>query len=109
MKPQPTSDLQSNSLLDSQIYKRQIRTEIKQSSSSTWWPFDLGRLGKLSFFIEIICWASWISHVQNTELPSIFFTAQALIYQFMKSDKFASEFSGLWRAWENILLNILQT
>ena len=40
MKPQLTSDLQSNSLLDSQTYKRQINTENQQSSSSTRWPFS---------------------------------------------------------------------
>ena len=38
--------------------------------------FVLGRLEKLSFFIEIICWAHWISQVQSTGLPSIFLWAQ---------------------------------
>ena len=37
--------------------------------------FVLARLENLSFFIEIICWAHWISQVQSTALPSIFFTA----------------------------------
>ena len=35
-------------------------------------------LENLSFFIEIICWAHWISQVQSTGLPSIFFKSTAL-------------------------------
>ena len=38
--------------------------------------FVLGGLENLSFFIEIICWAHWISQVQSTGLPSIFLRAQ---------------------------------
>jgi len=38
--------------------------------------FVLGRLENLCFFIEIICWAHWISKVQRTELCSIFLGAQ---------------------------------
>ena len=38
--------------------------------------FVPGRLENLSFFIEIICWAPWISLVQSTGLPSIFLRAQ---------------------------------
>ena len=38
--------------------------------------FVLGRLENLSFFLEIICWAPWISQVQSTGLPSIFVRAQ---------------------------------
>ena len=38
--------------------------------------FVLGRLENLSFFIEIICWAHWISQAQSTGLPSIFSRAQ---------------------------------
>ena len=30
----------------------------------------------LLFFIQIICWAHWISQVQSTGLPSIFLRAQ---------------------------------
>ena len=41
------------------------------------WPltFVLGQLENLCFFIEIICWAHWISQVQSTGLPSIFLRA----------------------------------
>ena len=38
--------------------------------------FLLGRLENLCFFIEIICWAHWISQVQSTGFPSIFLRAQ---------------------------------
>ena len=41
--------------------------------------FVLGRLENLSFFIEIICWAPWISQVQSTGLPSIFVRAQPCV------------------------------
>ena len=34
--------------------------------------FAFGRIENLGFLIEIICWASWISQVQSTGLPSIF-------------------------------------
>ena len=37
--------------------------------------FVLRRLENLCFFIEIICWAHWISQVQSTGLPSIFLRA----------------------------------
>ena len=37
--------------------------------------FVLGQLENLCFFIEIICWAHWISQVQSTGLPSIFLRA----------------------------------
>ena len=37
----------------------------------------LGRLENLCFFIQIICWAHWISQVQSTGLPSIFLRAQS--------------------------------
>ena len=51
--------------------------------------FVLGRLENLSFFIEIICWASWISHVQSTGLPSIFVRAQPRVKatQSVKQDR----------------------
>ena len=39
-------------------------------------PFDPGRLEKLRVFVDIICWAPWISLVQSTKLPSIFLKAQ---------------------------------
>ena len=41
--------------------------------------FVLGRLENLSFFIEIVCWATWISQVQSTGLPSIFVRAQPCV------------------------------
>ena len=38
--------------------------------------FVLGWLENLCFFIEIICWAHWISQVQSPGLPLIFLRAQ---------------------------------
>ena len=38
--------------------------------------FALGRLENLTFFIQIICWAPWISQFQSSGLPSIFLRAQ---------------------------------
>ena len=38
--------------------------------------FALGQLENLTFFIQIICWAPWISQVQSTGLPSIFLRVQ---------------------------------
>ena len=38
--------------------------------------FVLRWLENLSFFIEIKCWAPWISQVHSTGLPSIFLRAQ---------------------------------
>ena len=50
------------------------RADVLQPISSGPWylSFFLGQIGNLSFFIEIICWAPWISQVQSTGLPSIF-------------------------------------
>ena len=38
--------------------------------------FALGGLENLTFFIQIICWAPWISQFQSSGLPSIFLRAQ---------------------------------
>lgn len=38
--------------------------------------FSLGWLENLSFFVQIICWAPWILHVQSTRLSSIFLRAE---------------------------------
>ena len=38
--------------------------------------FALGRLGNLSFLIQIICWAPLILQFQSTGLPSIFLRTQ---------------------------------
>ena len=36
----------------------------------------LGQLENVSFFIQILCWAPWISQLQSTGPPSIFLRAQ---------------------------------
>ena len=38
--------------------------------------FAYGRLDYLRFFMQIICWAPYISQFQSTGLPSIFLRAQ---------------------------------
>ena len=49
---------------------------LAESSGPQRLTFVLGRLENFSFFIQIICWAHWISQVQSTGLPSIFLRAQ---------------------------------
>ena len=41
--------------------------------------FALGRLKNLNFFIQIICWAPYISQLHNSGLPSIFLRAQPCV------------------------------
>ena len=61
-----------------------VRETVKEGlglfSSSTWWPvvsnFCPWLLENLSLFIEILCWAPWISQVQSTGLLLIFLRAQ---------------------------------
>ena len=47
--------------------------------------FVVGWLGNLCFFIQIVCWAHWISQVQSTGLPSIFLKAQPWVVAIGKS------------------------
>ena len=56
--------------------------------------FALGRLENLNFFIQIICWAPWISQVHNSGLPSIFLRAQpCVLLIIILHDTFFSLFS----------------
>ena len=57
--------------------------------------FVLGRLENLSFFIEIICWAHWISQVQSTGLPSILLRAQPWIWYFLEHQPDQEKISSL--------------
>ena len=52
--------------------------------------FVLGRLENFSFFIEIICWAPWISQVQSTGLPSILVRAQPCIWNIIDTSTILS-------------------
>ena len=52
-------------------------------SSSPQWPlapnFPPGQLENLRIFIDIMCWAPWISQVQSTGLSSFFLRAQPCV------------------------------
>ena len=53
-----------------------------ESFNNILWPlhltFALRSLGSLSFSLEILCWAPWISQVQSTGLPFNFSQSTAL-------------------------------
>ena len=64
-----------------------VSASARLCSSRVRWPvvstFVLERLEKLSFFIDIICWAQSISQVQSTGLPSIFLSAKPWSVHFL--------------------------
>ena len=70
----------TNTLLFSHCYL-QCRSWAGLCSSRARWPvvpnFCSLLTRKYVFFIQIICWAPWISKVQSTGLPSIFLSEQS--------------------------------
>ena len=54
-------------------------------SSSPQWPlapnFPPGQLENLRIFVDIMCWAPWISQVQSTGLSSFSLRAQPCVYK----------------------------
>ena len=64
------------------VARETVKEGLGLFSSSAWWPvvstcnFCPWLLENPSLFIDILCWAPWISQVQSTGLPLIFLRAQ---------------------------------
>ena len=59
----------------------QNQMQSRLGSSRAWWPMVPNFCSRATcFFMEIICWAHWISQVQSTGLPSIFLRAKRCQY-----------------------------